>query len=161
MRLRHSLFQMARFRQFWFGGVSFFCSIGEADASFYSWDHRSFMVCSGVRTAMLRDERYDILFAPYGHHLPSWERIQGYFAPTHWGICLLKMCIFYSLDCRSEYFFAPRESWPYYRGGAVIQKITLKGSTFLIKKKSFCVNIVLMLLQIYSPQYTTSSCGGR
>jgi hypothetical protein len=63
------------------------------------------MVCSGVRKDMLRDVRYDILFAPYGHHVPPWERIQGYFSPTHWGICLLKMSVFYSLDRRSEFLF--------------------------------------------------------
>jgi hypothetical protein len=62
---------MGRFRRFWFGGVSFFCSIGEDDASFYQRDHRSFMVCSGVRKDTLRDVRFDILFAPYGHHVPS------------------------------------------------------------------------------------------
>jgi hypothetical protein len=105
---------MGRFRRFWFGGVSFFCSIGRDDASFCLRDHRSFTVCSGVRKVMLRDVRYDILFAPYGHHVPSLERIQGYFTPTHWGLCLLKMCIFYSLDRRSEYLFArtsKRTSW--------------------------------------------------
>jgi hypothetical protein len=72
-----------RFRWFWFGGVSFFCSIGKSDASFYQWDHHSFTVCLGVRKAMLRNVRTDILFAPYGHHAPSWEIIQGYFSPTH------------------------------------------------------------------------------
>jgi hypothetical protein len=105
---------MGRFRRFWFGGVLFFCSIGEDDASFYQWDHRSFMVCSGVRKRRLRDVRSNMLFAPYGHHVPSWERIQGYFSPTHWGMCLLKTCIIYSLDIRSEYFFArmwKRTSW--------------------------------------------------
>ena len=114
MRVRYSLIQMGRFRRFWFGGVSFFCSIGKDDASFYQGDHRSFTVCSGVRETGLRDVRVDMLFAPYGHHARSWERIQGYFSPTHWGICLLRMCIFYSLDRRSEYFFArmwKRTSW--------------------------------------------------
>jgi hypothetical protein len=113
-RLRHSLIQMGRFRRFCFGGVSFFCSIGKDDASFYQWDHHLFMVCSGVRKRRLRDVRSDMLFAPYGHHVPSWERIQGYFSPTHWGICLSKTCIIYSLDHRSEYFFArtwKRTSW--------------------------------------------------
>ncbi len=36
------------------------------------------------------------------------------FSPTHWGICLLKMCIFYTLARLSEYFFAltwKRTSW--------------------------------------------------
>jgi hypothetical protein len=105
---------MGRFRWFWFGWVSFFCSIGKDDVSFYQWDYRSFTVCSGVCKPTLRGVRYDILFAPYGHHVPSWERIQGYFSPTHWGICLLKTCIFYSLDRRSKYFFAhtwKRTSW--------------------------------------------------
>jgi hypothetical protein len=60
---------MGRFRQFWSGGVSFCCSIGKGDASFYLRDHRSFTVCSGVRETGLRDVRYDILFAPYGHHV--------------------------------------------------------------------------------------------
>jgi hypothetical protein len=39
-----------------------------------------------------------------------WERIQGYFSLTHWGICLLKMCIFYSLDRRSDKISRVRES---------------------------------------------------
>jgi hypothetical protein len=103
---------MGRFRRFWWGFVFF--SIGKDDASFYQWDHRSFMVCSGVRKRRFRDVRSDMLFAPYGHHVPSWERIQGYFSPTHGGICLLKTCIIYSFDHRSEYFFArtwKRTSW--------------------------------------------------
>jgi hypothetical protein len=70
---------MVRFRRFWFGGVSIFCSIGKDDASFYQGDHRSFTVCSGVRKAPLCDVRIDMLFAPYGQHVPSRERIQGYF----------------------------------------------------------------------------------
>jgi hypothetical protein len=105
---------MGRFRRFWFGGVSFFCSIGKDNVSFYQWDYRSFTVCSGVCKPMLRGVRNDLLFAPYGHHVPSWERIQGIFSPTHWGICLLKTCTFYSLDRRSKYFFAhtwKRTSW--------------------------------------------------
>ncbi len=109
---------MGKFRQFWFRGVSFFCSICEDDASCYDWDHRAFMVCSGVRETGLRDVRVDMLFAPFGHHARSWERIQGYLSPTHWGMCLLKMCIFYSLNRPgSEYFFArtwKRTSWRVY-----------------------------------------------
>jgi hypothetical protein len=69
-RLRHALIQMGRFRRFWFGGVSFFCSFGKDDASFYQADHRSFTVCSGVRQATLRGVRIDMLFASYGHHVP-------------------------------------------------------------------------------------------
>ncbi len=106
---------MGRFRRFWFGGVSFFCSIGKDDASFYQWDHRSFTVFPGVCKPTLRDVRVDMRFAPYGHHVPSWERIQGCFSPTHWGICLLKMCIFYSLNRRSEYFFARTWNWTSWR----------------------------------------------
>jgi hypothetical protein len=96
-------------------GFRFFVRLIKDDASFYRWDHRSFTVCSGVRSATtLRGVRNDILFAPYGHLVPSRERIQGNLLPTHWDICLLKMCIFYSLDRRSEYVFArtwKRTSW--------------------------------------------------
>jgi hypothetical protein len=102
---------MGRFRRFWSGGVSFFRSIGKDDASCYRLRPP---LCLGVRSATLRGVRNAMLFAPYGHHVPSWERIQGYFSPTRWGICLLKMCIFYSLDRRSEYVFArmwKRTSW--------------------------------------------------
>ena len=42
---------------------------------------------------------------PYGHREPSWERIQGYFSATHWGVFLLKMCSFYPLDRRSKQLF--------------------------------------------------------
>jgi hypothetical protein len=106
--------RMGRIRRFWFDGISFFCSIGKDSASFCQWDYRLFTVCSGVCNATLRDVRTDILFAPYVHHVPSWERIQGYFSPTHWGICLSKMCIFYPLDRRGKHFFGwrwKRTSW--------------------------------------------------
>jgi hypothetical protein len=63
-------------------------------------------------------------YAPWRTHryavCPVWpscaimNEIQGYFSPTHWGICLLKIRIFYSLDHRSRCFFArtwKRTSW--------------------------------------------------
>jgi hypothetical protein len=59
----------------------------------------------GVREARLCDVRSNMLFAPYGHHVPSWEWIQGYFSPTHWGVLLLKTCIFNPLDRRGETVF--------------------------------------------------------
>jgi hypothetical protein len=69
-----------------------------------SWNSASWRMC-----------RYAV--CPACHHARSWERIQEYFSPTHWGKCLLKICIFYSLDRRSGYVFAhtwKRTSWRVY-----------------------------------------------
>ena len=70
------------FADFGLVGFRFFYSIGKDYASFCQWDYRSFTVCSGVCKAILRDGHTDMLFAPYGHYVPLWERIQGYFSPT-------------------------------------------------------------------------------
>ena len=59
-----------------------------------------------------RTQRYAV--CPIWPSCAIMREIQGYFPPTHWGICSLKMCIFHSLDRRSEYFFArtwKRTSW--------------------------------------------------
>jgi hypothetical protein len=114
MRLRHALIRMGRFRRFWFGGVSFFCSIGKDDASFYQRDRVFVKLCSVSYESICCLPHMAIIYH-------QWERIQGYSSPTHWGICLLKLCIFYSLDRRSEWLFArtwKRTSWwaPRYTG---------------------------------------------
>jgi hypothetical protein len=96
-------FRWVDFADFGLVGFRFFVRWVKKMWAFCQWDYRSFTVCLVVRKAILRDARGDMLFAPYGHHVPSWERIQGYFSPTHLGSW--KMCIFYSLDRQSEHFF--------------------------------------------------------
>jgi hypothetical protein len=100
-------------------------------------------VFSDVRGARLRDVRSDMLFSPYGHHVPSWERIQGYFSPTHERICSVYMCIFNPLDHRGEQFFGytwKRTSWrarrctgcPWGRHGLLVSNVA---SIFCARKK--------------------------
>jgi hypothetical protein len=42
-----------------------------------------FLLCLGVCEATLGDGRTDILFAPYGRHTPSPDKIQVEFSPTY------------------------------------------------------------------------------
>jgi hypothetical protein len=52
-------------------GFRFFCSIGEDVVSFCQGEYRSCTVILGVCVARFRGVRSELLFAPYGHHVPS------------------------------------------------------------------------------------------
>jgi hypothetical protein len=59
------------FANFGLVGFHFFVRLVKMMRAFVCETTARLPVCSGVRKAVLRDVRTDILFSPYGHHVPS------------------------------------------------------------------------------------------